>query len=145
MANRRRFDQFFNQEWRRCSREEQSLSLILGDIDHFKLFNDNYGHQEGDRCLKEVAQTLEACIKRPGDLVARYGGEEFVIVLPNTTKEGAIHFAQTIRQAIHHLNVPHHYSLTSDRVTMSLGLSSVVPTPGANYLDFLACVGSSPL
>ncbi|MDY6938392.1 MAG: diguanylate cyclase [Cyanobacteriota bacterium] len=128
IANRRQFDLYFVQEWRRCSRERQPLSLLLCDIDYFKKYNDSCGHLAGDRCLRAVAQTLKATLKRPADLVARYGGEEFAIVLPNTDVSGARHMSMTIRDAIEQLQLPHPRSNVSPYVTMSLGGISFWPT-----------------
>lgn len=127
IINRRGFEQTFYQEWRRMAREKQYLSLIICDIDYFKLYNDKYGHQQGDKCLKKVAQTINNCARRPADLVARYGGEEFVIVLPNTPSEGAIHVAELILIKIIQLEIPHEASKISQYVTLSLGISSMIP------------------
>ncbi|NJM76257.1 MAG: diguanylate cyclase [Acaryochloridaceae cyanobacterium RU_4_10] len=127
VANRRRFDEYLDQEWRRSQREQNSLALILCDIDYFKNYNDYYGHQAGDVCLKRVAQAIDDCLKRPADLVTRYGGEEFAIILPNTSSEGAVHVAQLIQTTIRQLSIPHHHSLVSSFVTLSLGVSSQVP------------------
>jgi diguanylate cyclase (GGDEF)-like protein len=127
VANRRRFDDYLDQEWQRLKREQNALALILCDIDYFKDYNDYYGHQAGDACLKRVAQALHKCIKRPADLVARYGGEEFAIILPNTSSEGAVYIAQLIQTTIKHLSIPHHHSQVSSCITLSLGISSQVP------------------
>ncbi len=127
VANRRRFDEYLDQEWRRLQREKSPLALILCDIDYFKNYNDYYGHQAGDVCLKRVAQAIDDCLKRPADLVTRYGGEEFAIILPNTSNEGAAHVAQLIQTTIQQLSIPHHHSLVSSFVTLSLGVSSQVP------------------
>jgi diguanylate cyclase (GGDEF)-like protein len=127
VANRRRFDDYLDQEWRRSKREQNPLALILCDIDYFKNYNDYYGHQAGDVCLKRVAQALHDCIKRPADLVSRYGGEEFAIILPNTSPEGAVYIAQLIQTTIQHLSIPHHHSQISSCITLSLGISSQVP------------------
>ena len=89
LANRRRFDQYLTSEWRRSMRNHQPLSLLMLDVDQFKSFNDTYGHQRGDNCLKQIAEACMDVVARPGDLVARFGGEEFVVVLPNTQNEGA--------------------------------------------------------
>ena len=107
MANRRQFDRYLALEWKRGAREKQPLSLILCDIDYFKLYNDTYGHQAGDRCLMEVAQTIAKVIKRPADLVARYGGEEFAVILPNTNLSGAKYIAQQIRARVEALKIAH--------------------------------------
>ncbi len=127
IATRRIFDEYLVKEWRRMQREQNILSLILCDIDSFKLFNDNYGHQEGDKCLYAVAQAVASVPKRPADLVARYGGEEIVLVLPNTTSEGAFTVAEIIRKKIENLKIPHAHSKASPYVTLSLGVSSVIP------------------
>lgn len=127
IANRRRFDDFIQQEWSRSGRSETTLGLIMMDIDHFKLFNDHYGHAGGDDCLKQVAQALEKKIRRPPDLLARYGGEEFVCVLPDTDLEGVRSVCQILLDAIRELNIPHAKSLVADMVTLSIGGTSVVP------------------
>lgn len=128
IPNRRQFDEYLNQEWRRLSREKLPLSLILCDIDYFKDYNDYYGHLAGDTCLKEVAQTIERAVKRPADLVARYGGEEFAVIMPNTNAEGAIRVAELIQLEIKQLQIPHSQSKVSAYITLSLGISSQVPT-----------------
>jgi len=126
--NRRQFNQSITQEWRRALREKQPLSLILCDVDFFKLYNDTYGHLMGDDCLRAVAKAISDCVKRAGDLVARYGGEEFAVILPNTNGEGAVHIAETIREQIHKFQIPHVKSPISETVTLSLGVACVVPT-----------------
>ncbi|WP_299490959.1 diguanylate cyclase [Acaryochloris sp. IP29b_bin.137] len=125
--NRRSFDETLDQEWRRLRREQQPLSVILCDVDHFKQYNDTYGHQAGDTCLQQVASTIETSVKRPADMVARYGGEEFVVLLPNTPLEGATHIAEIIRVAVESLSIPHQSSSVSHRVTLSLGVASLIP------------------
>ena len=127
IANRRHFDQYLQKEWQRLAREQLPLSLILTDVDFFKKYNDFYGHQAGDVCLQQVAQTLTENVSRPADLVARYGGEEFTIVLPNTDINGAIHLAEVIRQAVQNLQIPHARSEISQYVSVSLGLVSLNP------------------
>lgn len=136
IPNRRQFDEYLNQEWRRLSREKLPLSLILCDIDYFKDYNDYYGHLAGDTCLKEVAQTIERAVKRPADLVARYGGEEFAVIMPNTNAEGALRVAELIQLEIKQLQIPHSQSKVSAYITLSLGISSQVPTQEsqANFL-----------
>lgn len=128
VANRRRFDEYLSQEWRRMAREQQYLSLILCDVDYFKSYNDHYGHQAGDACLKRVAAAMRNTLKRPADLVARYGGEEFAIILPSTAMQGAIAVAQAIQKAIKLLRLPHIQSQISDFITVSFGVSSIIPT-----------------
>ncbi|MBE7384137.1 MAG: diguanylate cyclase [Leptolyngbya sp. SIO1E4] len=127
IANRRRFDDCLQQEWRRLAREQQPLSLILCDVDYFKRYNDTYGHQAGDGCLKAVAQALGQAIRRPADVVARYGGEEFAIILPNTPLAGVCHVAEQARLKVEALQMPHSNSQVSDWVTLSLGVASYVP------------------
>lgn len=127
VANRLAFDQCLQNEWQRLSREQLPLSLILCDVDHFKAYNDNYGHPAGDHCLQRVAQVLMASVRRPADFVARYGGEEFAILLPNTDLDGAIQIAKIIAQNLKDQNIPHAQSQTSDVVTMSYGLASYIP------------------
>ena len=128
LANRRWFDEYLSLEWRRMAREKRSLSLILCDVDFFKSYNDEYGHQAGDACLKQVAQAMSPVLKRPADLVARYGGEEFVAILPNTKAEGAVQVAEAIRGEVRQLKIAHVSSNVSQYVTVSLGVSSIVPT-----------------
>lgn len=127
IANRRVFDEFVAKEWARAARDKKPLSLILVDIDHFKTYNDNYGHQGGDDCLRQVATALATAARRPGDLVARYGGEEFAVVMPNTELEGAESIAEALRAGIESLNLPHAHSSTAAYVTISLGVASAMP------------------
>jgi diguanylate cyclase (GGDEF)-like protein len=127
VANRRRFDEYFDQEWQRSGREQTPLSLILCDIDYFKNYNDHYGHQAGDSCLRRVAKAISETLCRPTDLVARYGGEEFAIILPNTSSEGAVHVAELLQLRIKQLEILHAQSRVSSYVTLSLGISSQIP------------------
>lgn len=127
VANRRRFDECLDMEWRQCRRTNTPLSLLMIDIDHFKLYNDHYGHQAGDVCLKQVAQTIQSHFKRPHDLVARYGGEEFVCLLPECVFESALRLAKKLCEAVERLKIPHQTSPTAPEVTISIGVSSLVP------------------
>jgi diguanylate cyclase (GGDEF)-like protein/PAS domain S-box-containing protein len=127
IANRRRFDTFLDQEWRRNMRDETPLSLILMDIDFFKQFNDHYGHLAGDDCLRRIADTVNLIFRRPGDLVARYGGEEFACVLPNTHPAGAVDLGDRIRKAVEETDIPHLYSSVASHVTVSLGVATLIP------------------
>ena len=126
IANRRRFDEYLSHEWDRHLRQQMQLSLLLCDVDHFKLYNDAYGHQAGDECLKGVAKALGTCL-RAGDLVARYGGEEFAIVLPHTGRAGAVHVAERANAAVAAAAIPHAASPVCDRVTVSIGVACRTP------------------
>lgn len=137
VANRRRFEQHLDSEWRRMARQREPLSIILGDIDYFKGFNDLYGHQAGDNCLRLVARTLSHAAKRPGDLVARYGGEEFAVILPNTDLKGAESVAEEIRRAIRERRINHRSSAIDTIVTMSLGVASCVPSTDSTAANLL--------
>ncbi len=124
IANRRTFDAALDQEWRRACRSKLPLSLLLIDVDHFKLYNDHYGHQAGDDCLRAVAQALAAVPQRPGELVSRYGGEEFTVILPACDQANALKFAEKLRTAVLDLHIPHAASTTAAEVTISLGVAS---------------------
>jgi diguanylate cyclase (GGDEF)-like protein/PAS domain S-box-containing protein len=128
IANRRRFDQHLKQEWNRLLREQQFLSLILFDVDEFKRFNDHYGHLEGDDCLQKLAEVAKRVAQRPADLVARYGGEEFGVILPNTDMVGGRAIAEKIRLGIQALGIRHECSRVAQVVTVSLGVTSQIPT-----------------
>jgi diguanylate cyclase (GGDEF)-like protein len=128
IANRRRFDEYLTQEWSRHIRMQQPLSLLICDVDHFKLYNDGQGHQAGDECLKSVAKAINRCY-RAGDLVARYGGEEFAMVLPQTNHAGAMQVAERVRAAVAAAALPHPSSPVCDRVTVSIGVASITPPP----------------
>jgi diguanylate cyclase (GGDEF)-like protein len=128
IPNRRHFDAYLEEQWTLLSQLQQPLSLIVLDVDCFKLYNDHYGHLAGDDCLKEVAQAIERALQRPTDLVARFGGEEFAVVLPLTTIQGAQRVARSITTEIENLQISHAYSLVSDRITLSQGLSSMIPS-----------------
>ncbi|MGB3266906.1 MAG: diguanylate cyclase [Microcoleus sp.] len=136
LANRRRFDQYLEMEWRRQAREQTPLSLILCDIDSFKSYNDTYGHPGGDECLRQVAWAIGNAVDRPADLVARYGGEEFAVILPNTEIQGAVRVAEHIQLKISALQLPHAGSQVSQYVTVSQGVASMVPAfeSGASIL-----------
>jgi diguanylate cyclase (GGDEF)-like protein/PAS domain S-box-containing protein len=127
LANRRYFDDYFYQEWHRALREQIPLTVVLCDIDHFKDYNDTYGHLAGDRCLAMVAEAIRKTIKRPADLAARYGGEEFAIILPNTDSDGAIQVAEAICREIKQLKIPHAAIVNNPWLTMSLGIACKMP------------------
>ena len=123
VANRRSFDDTFRREWSRAQRSAEPISVLMVDVDHFKLYNDRYGHAAGDRCLQGIAQALVDASLRPADLVARYGGEEFVMLLPRTPRVGAVHVATRILAAVEVLAEQHATSPTARHVTVSVGLS----------------------
>ncbi len=134
IANRRALEEQARLEWRRALRKRQPMAVLMVDIDHFKAFNDQYGHLEGDSCLRRVAQAIAASVARAGDLVARFGGEEFVALLPDSSNHQAVIVAEKIRAAVRELAIPHALSPTSDRVTVSVGVAVGVPRfpPSAN-------------
>lgn len=127
MANRRHFNDRLDAEWRRCARAGMPLSLIMIDIDHFKLYNDRYGHQAGDVCLQQVSAAMKRCAARPQDLLARYGGEEFILLLPQEGPDGVEAVAQRIQDEVRRLAVPHDASPTAATVTISMGLATATP------------------
>ena len=126
LANRRHLDDMLESEWRRAIRHGQPIALIMVDVDHFKSFNDLYGHQEGDECLRRIAEVLADHTQRSGELAARYGGEEFTIILPGADSEQASGFAEEVRRAVADLVLPHRSS-RSGIVTISLGVASTIP------------------
>ena len=128
LANRRAFDDTLIIEWDRARREEQPLSLLFMDVDHFKLYNDTYGHGAGDDCLRQVASAIKKAVLRPADLAARYGGEEFVVLLPATDALGAEEVAERILRTVDSLAIPHKRSLVSYHVTVSIGICTMLPS-----------------
>lgn len=138
IANRRRFDEALQAEWRHCRRVGHSLTLMMIDIDHFKHFNDRYGHQAGDECLRAVAHTLKEAFGRSHDLVARYGGEEFVCLLPETGSAAAQAKAEELRGLVAAQAIPHEDSPTAALVTLSIGIATTLPGVGGNSGHLLA-------
>jgi diguanylate cyclase (GGDEF)-like protein len=128
IPNRRHFDEVLAREWRRALRQGAELSIIMCDVDFFKQYNDTYGHQDGDECLRQVSQSLTTAMDRGGDLVARYGGEEFVAVLADTSSGGALFVAERMKDAIGQLNLPHSSS-SFGRVSASFGIASARAFP----------------
>ena len=129
LANRRRFDDYLGLEWRRAMREGKPVSLLLVDVDHFKSYNDTYGHLRGDSCLKKVAESALGAVRRPGDLVARFGGDEFTAILADTGSEGALRVAKEICESIRKCNLPHKGNAKGS-VTVSVGCGTMMPRPG---------------
>lgn len=130
LHNRRHFDDVLEREWHRLARTRRELSLVLLDIDHFKQFNDLYGHQQGDDALQAVAQAVDAAVQRTSDVAVRYGGEEFAVVLPETGAAGAQRIAERIAATLEELAIPHEASEASSKLTLSFGLATVVPGAG---------------
>ncbi|SER45148.1 two-component system, chemotaxis family, response regulator WspR [Pseudomonas sp. NFACC02] len=132
LSNRRHFDEYLELEWRRAIREQTQLSLMMIDVDYFKAYNDNFGHLEGDEALRQVAKAIRASCSRPSDLPARYGGEEFALVLPNTSPGGARLLAEKLRQTVASMKIPHIAPGEGASLTVSIGLSTVVPQVGSH-------------
>jgi diguanylate cyclase (GGDEF)-like protein/PAS domain S-box-containing protein len=130
LANRRSFDDILRREFLRSVRERSPLTLIIGDTDCFKNYNDRHGHVQGDECLKRIAAEFSAVCRRSADLAARYGGEEFALILPDTPPEAAARMAESLRHAVEALAIPHAASTVADRVTVSLGTATLVPRHG---------------
>lgn len=128
IANRRNFDQTLEQEWRRALRNNQPIALLLCDVDCFKQYNDTYGHQAGDDCLRAIAQVLQDSAKRAGETVARYGGEEFAVILPSINSDDAISVANLIRKRLSAFQLPHKTSPVNDYVTISIGVAVLLPS-----------------
>lgn len=137
IPNRLNFAEHIVKEYSRSSRTKESLAVIMCDIDHFKAYNDTYGHNSGDKCLQKVAQTIKNSLVRPGDFCARYGGEEFVVILADTSYKGAIHVAERIRFNIIKLQIAHEKSLPLQLVTLSLGIATTADQPLNSYEDLL--------
>ncbi len=137
IPNRRRFDEYLDSEWKRHYRDKESISIVLCDIDFFKLYNDHYGHQGGDDCLQKVAGAIQECALRPADLAARYGGEEFVLILPNTNAKGALTVAERVRMNVAALQIPHAKSKIYEYVSLSLGVGTMVPGSGNSPEDIV--------
>ena len=127
IPNRRRFEETVQIEWRRSARAASALSLAMIDVDSFKEYNDHYGHLAGDECLRKIATALQRTLLRPGDLLARYGGEEFVAILPVTPLSGGLIIGQQLREAVIALGLPHEKSAAEPRVTVSVGIATIVP------------------
>ncbi len=138
IGNRRYFDEILEKEWQRAKRENNTISLIMVDIDEFRAYNDTYGHQKGDECLQQVASALNCVIKRAGDTIVRYGGEEFVAILPNTENDGALAVAQEFQENVAKLGIEHEGTQVSDSVTVSIGLATAQPSNGDEMQGMMA-------
>jgi diguanylate cyclase (GGDEF)-like protein/PAS domain S-box-containing protein len=139
IANRRQFDAFLEKEWQRAIRNAQPLSLVVLDVDHFKLYNDTLGHAAGDACLQQVAQALQCHAARPTDLAARYGGEEFVLLFGETPLDAATRLAEMIRSAVEALQLPNPRSPSSPWLTVSVGVATIVPTQLDEIENLFVC------
>lgn len=139
IPNRRRFDETLHMEWHRAQRTGKPLSVLMIDIDHFKLYNDNYGHLQGDDCLRAVAQALAQVVHRGGDFVARYGGEEFVCILAETDAAGAQVVAERLLATVADQNIPHETSPVAPRVTISIGYCCASSVSGHSWDQLVGC------
>jgi diguanylate cyclase (GGDEF)-like protein len=145
VANRRQFDVLLEREWLRARRCGDPMSLLMIDVDHFKLYNDLYGHPKGDICLRHVAQVLTRACKRPADVVARYGGEEFMILLPQTPRLGAQHVAQEVLDTVAAFGILHDDSQTTHHVSVSVGIACFDDASACRACDSHALLGASDL
>ncbi|AWB68273.1 diguanylate cyclase response regulator [Saccharobesus litoralis] len=128
LANRRKFDETLQLEWKRCLRNTKPIAILMIDIDNFKAYNDNYGHGAGDECLTQVARTLQTSVARASDLVARLGGEEFAIILPDCDNKGAEKVAQRVINLLEQENIPHNFSDTCSHISVSIGICAQLPS-----------------
>lgn len=143
LDNRRHFDRFLSTEWRRCRRAREPLALLLIDVDHFKPFNDLYGHVAGDECLAKLGGLLRRFARRPGDLAVRYGGEEFALILSGTDESGACTVAERLVRAVRELAIPHEASAAAPVITVSVGIASGRPDAGGSPADLLAAADAA--
>jgi diguanylate cyclase (GGDEF)-like protein len=143
VANRRHFDENLHAEWRRSRRDRVPLAMLMIDIDHFKLYNDQYGHQAGDVCLQAVARVLKESFGRSHDMVARYGGEEFACLLPASGMDGALAKAEELRAAVENLHIGHKSSPVAPVVTISVGVAAIVPDAEAHPDQLLAAADTA--
>ncbi|MCY1178205.1 Phytochrome-like protein cph2 [compost metagenome] len=138
LSNRRHFDEYLELEWRRAMREQQQLSLLMIDVDYFKVYNDSFGHLAGDEALRQVAEAIRSSCSRPTDLPARYGGEEFALVLPNTSPGGARLVAEKLRQTVLGLGIPHTAPTADTFLTVSIGLATQTPAIGSHCRQLIS-------
>lgn len=137
--NRRTFNELAMQQWGLANRQQYSISALMIDVDHFKLYNDHYGHPAGDTCLKKITQAIKSCLLRPSDLLGRYGGEEFVVLLPDSDTLGALRVAESIQEAIRQAQIKHAVSSTSELVTVSIGGATCLRTTGHDLDELIKC------
>ncbi|WP_100640345.1 diguanylate cyclase domain-containing protein [Marinobacter salexigens] len=137
IPNRRRFDVALDAEWRRCKRDQSPLSLAMIDVDNFKAYNDSYGHAAGDSALRAIAHALSSCVRRAPDICARFGGEEFALILPDTTAESLATISENCRHAVEALEIRHAGNALSDRITVSVGGATTIPSDEIGPDDLL--------
>jgi diguanylate cyclase (GGDEF)-like protein len=135
LYNRRTFDERAQNAWKQAARNNEALAILIMDIDHFKLYNDYYGHMAGDECITRVAEAIQGSLSRPGDILARFGGEEFIVLLSDTSQDGAFHVAERIRARIAALNIRHRESPTANHITISIGGAVINHTAGTELKD----------
>lgn len=135
--NRMVFDRTLKMEWDRCKRHQIPLTLMMVDIDFFKQYNDTYGHQAGDECIKRVAEVLSSCARRSSDIITRYGGDEFALILPHMDRERALLLAEEMSRMVSELRIPHAGSLVSDYITISIGANTLIPSKDSRIEDLL--------
>lgn len=138
IANRRFFDDYLEKEWKRAQRDQGPFSIVMIDLDYFKLYNDTYGHQQGDKCLRDVATVINEGMQRPADMAARYGGEEFALILPETNSKGAVGLAEKLCKSVYDLNIEHKNKSDEPRVTISLGTATAIANKENNFFDLIA-------
>jgi diguanylate cyclase (GGDEF)-like protein len=143
IANRRSLDESLEREWRRAIRDKDTLSLLLIDIDYFKQYNDTYGHQAGDACLRSLTGAFTKVLQRPSDLAARYGGEEFALLLPHTDKAGAQRLAESVLRGVQELQISHEASAIGNTLTVSIGIATVAPWQGINTSSLVAAADAA--
>ncbi|MEJ5284276.1 MAG: GGDEF domain-containing protein [Brevinematia bacterium] len=136
LYNRRGLSDFIEREWKNAIRQKQPISILMIDVDNFKKYNDSYGHQQGDKCLKSISEVMIKNVYRPADIVSRIGGEEFLIILPNTNFQGALKVAERIRQEVFKLKIPHKHS-DYGVITISIGISTSVPGKFEKYEELI--------
>lgn len=145
LYNRRTFEELAEKQWKIATRNKAPLAVLLLDIDHFKQYNDYYGHQQGDRCIQTISSVLAKCVTRPDDLIGRYGGEEFIILLPNTPEHGAHYIAEQIRKSVERLQIKHRASPSNTYVTVSIGGAALNYTTGTTCSTPSGACRQSPL
>lgn len=143
LMNRRRFDEIFREEWQRSVRGGHPLTLLMIDIDHFKMYNDTYGHLQGDKALRRVAKALITAVRRPSDRVMRYGGEEFIVILPDTDAIGGYQVAEKLRLAVQAMGLEHQSSPAASMLTISAGIATIIPQARQSMVGLIAAADNA--